>query len=316
MAWMCEQSSGVKNFDNFQACGVAEAKTEMEARQLAYESAKSEFDNICQSSNKCKENQVLVEPGRTACSKEGDNFKCYRLIIFTLTDEKKKSINEEDLDNLIEEKKKNLERLREELYKSYELKQLDEQSKIYKKIEKEEIELTEIVTSNEEKSPPKFFVSLTFDGLQRKYQGQSTAIVAGGYSAEYRFFQPVGVYASHLYTSTGDFKVDSKKYEANITSFKLGIPWYFSGNHYKGSEFYIRPEYIHETDKITEPTTNTNQKSSRNGQGLTIGVAYQEPFDHVNLGVTFDIGVEHFNDKGIFDNKTGGKASFGLRFGF
>lgn len=126
--WLCTKSSGYVSGNVFYACGVGTALNEETARLSALRSAKAEFINLCQASRKCRLNETKVNLGRTDCKKENNQYKCYRLIEYHLTDKmKSNSFDPVAIDQLIEEKKAKAHRLITEIKKAQELKSINEE---------------------------------------------------------------------------------------------------------------------------------------------------------------------------------------------
>jgi hypothetical protein len=89
--WLCKEASSVQRGNSIYACGISQGHTEQEARESAFYAAENEFRRIHVSMEK-----VEVEAKRTECEPipevkdsfmPGANyfqFKCYRLVVFTL----------------------------------------------------------------------------------------------------------------------------------------------------------------------------------------------------------------------------------------
>ena len=90
LAWTCEETGSRRLGPNtIEACGVAEAETEEEARASAYGQAKREFEMICNDSANCRGRDFNVNPKRSTCSKGKKTYKCYRAIEFQILEAKK-----------------------------------------------------------------------------------------------------------------------------------------------------------------------------------------------------------------------------------
>lgn len=88
--WLCTQEASQIQNGSLLACGIGEGNDENTARTRAFENAKAEFFRVCKASDTCNRREVSVEPKRTSCEAMKGNFKCYRLIVFTLGSEKEK----------------------------------------------------------------------------------------------------------------------------------------------------------------------------------------------------------------------------------
>lgn len=80
--WFCRSQSSKINGLWVTACGIGEGKTENDARLAAFESAKSEFKQICGGSDWCPSQEVTINPLRTECEVSDGGYKCYRAIEF------------------------------------------------------------------------------------------------------------------------------------------------------------------------------------------------------------------------------------------
>lgn len=87
--WLCVEASSTRDGNVIQSCGIGRGPDENSARLRAFDNAKIEFDKVCESSDDCKGHEVTVKPERTSCSKAGQDFKCYRLIVFTISEREK-----------------------------------------------------------------------------------------------------------------------------------------------------------------------------------------------------------------------------------
>ena len=103
--WRCTDTATERAGNVFKACGVGEDKNEADARVFALQNAKLEFEELCSASDDCADQAITVTPRRTTCLKQGDTYKCYRLIEFSLGEAKK-----------TENAKLNRKKLKESLY--------------------------------------------------------------------------------------------------------------------------------------------------------------------------------------------------------
>lgn len=86
-AWLCTSESSQVHGGSVFSCGIGVGKDEGEARAKAFGAAQSEFYHICGASTNCKGHAVIVEPRRTTCETANSGYKCYRLVVFTVSDE-------------------------------------------------------------------------------------------------------------------------------------------------------------------------------------------------------------------------------------
>lgn len=83
--WLCKEESSQIRGSTIAACGVGSGITEDEARSLAFNAAKQEFKRVCDLSEHCHYHKIDVEPKRTTCESFNNETKCYRLVLFTIS---------------------------------------------------------------------------------------------------------------------------------------------------------------------------------------------------------------------------------------
>ena len=89
--WICTEASSLRNQNIILSCGIGIGLTEADARQQAFERAHQEFQQICDSSDDCRDHQVNVAPKRTTCEAIGNEnkaYKCYRALEFHIAGER------------------------------------------------------------------------------------------------------------------------------------------------------------------------------------------------------------------------------------
>jgi hypothetical protein len=84
--WLCTEDGSQRNGSIVKACGVAIASDEPKARTLAMTYAREEFQQVCDASSDCVNHLVTMEPARTTCSVEGSMVKCYRLLVYHISE--------------------------------------------------------------------------------------------------------------------------------------------------------------------------------------------------------------------------------------
>jgi len=82
-SWLCTSESSQIENDRVLACGIGEALTEGAARKQAFNSAKAEFNHVCDVNTFCGAHKYAVEPKRTTCEHLEVGWKCYRLVVYT-----------------------------------------------------------------------------------------------------------------------------------------------------------------------------------------------------------------------------------------
>src|SRR5690606_4370000 len=127
--WLCREASSIRNGNTIEACGVGYDLDLQASKNQARESAISEFDRICSNDSFCNHHEVNVHPKRTECVRESSHFRCFRAIDFEITGRKKSEIfvDVEVVRSQLEEKRKLLSNLQEQLYQLENLKKVDEE---------------------------------------------------------------------------------------------------------------------------------------------------------------------------------------------
>lgn len=82
--WLCDEEASQRSGPVIKACGIGKAPTESDARLNALESAKNEFDKLCQASDDCADHKVVLDPRRTVCKPTNNGFVCHRLVNFAI----------------------------------------------------------------------------------------------------------------------------------------------------------------------------------------------------------------------------------------
>lgn len=90
--WFCEDESSQRQGNVITVCGIGVDKNEAEARSIALDNAKAEFESLCNSSDDCKDHPVRIDPKRTSCKRErgrGGMLTCYRLVNYIVAGDKR-----------------------------------------------------------------------------------------------------------------------------------------------------------------------------------------------------------------------------------
>jgi hypothetical protein len=82
--WFCSDESSQRTDNIIKSCGIGEAKTEGAARLSAFTNARAEFKQLCNASSDCVSRFVYSTPLRTECRKDGNGYKCYRMVEFKI----------------------------------------------------------------------------------------------------------------------------------------------------------------------------------------------------------------------------------------
>lgn len=93
-SWLCTEDSSQLQGDSVAACGVGEGETEGKARRIAFNSAKTEFNEICGPDTECSMHKYAIEPKRTTCERIDGGWKCYRLMVFRVKNEPRRNAPE------------------------------------------------------------------------------------------------------------------------------------------------------------------------------------------------------------------------------
>lgn len=82
--WFCTDEASTRTGNLIKVCGIGEAKEEGPARIKAFQNARNEFYQICQTSSDCVDHFYFSNPLRTECSRDEQGYKCYRMVQFTI----------------------------------------------------------------------------------------------------------------------------------------------------------------------------------------------------------------------------------------
>lgn len=137
--WFCKEGASKKIEDTYEVCGIGRDNDEDVARKNALKNAFEEFDLICNKSDDCRGKYKEINPLRSDCEKNNENyFTCYRSVYITIDKLKiidnivNKSSNENNYEDLIiDVNKKEIER--NTAPKLEDLKKRSEKIYIYKK---------------------------------------------------------------------------------------------------------------------------------------------------------------------------------------
>lgn len=85
--WLCSEDSTQVRGSTILACGIGSGSDEDSAKRKAFESAKREFHSVCES--ECKLHAYSVAPQRATCEEKNGSWKCYRLVVYRMKDERR-----------------------------------------------------------------------------------------------------------------------------------------------------------------------------------------------------------------------------------
>lgn len=109
-SWFCEEGASRKQGNGIVSCGIGSNADEDEARKKALHNAIAEFNLICDESVDCQNFEKIIEPLRTECKLNGDEYKCYRAVVFYPTKRKEKLDKKQEIElfQLIVEQKESM----------------------------------------------------------------------------------------------------------------------------------------------------------------------------------------------------------------
>lgn len=84
--WYCEKVASERQGNIINSCGIGSSTSEDEARKDALRNAYKELDLICANSVDCENFELSINPLRTECHKESDQYICHRGIQAKITD--------------------------------------------------------------------------------------------------------------------------------------------------------------------------------------------------------------------------------------
>ena len=85
--WYCSEvaSEWMDKGKILSTCGIGIGFTENEARLNAYKNSRKEFDLICGKGTTCANKVIAIDPQRTACTQDGEQYTCHRLFWYHIT---------------------------------------------------------------------------------------------------------------------------------------------------------------------------------------------------------------------------------------
>jgi len=97
--WYCDQvaSEWLDKGKILQSCGIGIGADENEARLMAFNNARKEFDLVCNRDTTCANRVVNIDPYRSACNPTKDGFICHRLFYYYITSEERKPVAKEEV---------------------------------------------------------------------------------------------------------------------------------------------------------------------------------------------------------------------------
>ncbi len=87
--WLCTEDSSQIQGSQILACGVGEGHNESTARQLALKNAQQEFATVCDTQTLCGEHKYSAAPSRSTCEEKDGIWKCYRLVKYSIKEDKR-----------------------------------------------------------------------------------------------------------------------------------------------------------------------------------------------------------------------------------
>ncbi len=88
--WFCTEGASERRGNYILACGIAADSDEDRARKEALHNAFEELDLVCGRSADCRDFELNIEPKRNDCARSNEVYKCYRAVMATITDERRR----------------------------------------------------------------------------------------------------------------------------------------------------------------------------------------------------------------------------------
>jgi hypothetical protein len=322
--WLCVDSSG-RNTENFyQVCGIGQNQSEAEARALAFEAAKNEFKRICAESDNCQSRNKNLEIKRTECKKLENEYKCYRLLEYSLLEGNiTSSISTELVEKQLDEKRQQLIELRKKAIELERLKVVDKQieleklrvqnlegnysSELLKNIDKMTVELENDTNRVNVIKPARshewlYKISISASGPTLK--NHSYDLASYRFEVERKFTDMFGInltvdpYASGKNTSKDNY---------TSTLLAVGVPFYLY------QQFSFRPELIQRSTKYS-PTSGSEMNFNQSGYGITVAYNTFELTETWTAGLAIGLGVHNYSDS--TGNMTALSGSVGLAIAY
>lgn len=322
--WMCVDSAG-RNSENFyQVCGIGQNQSEAEARALAFEAAKNEFKRICAESENCLSRNKSLEIKRTECKRLENEYKCYRLLEYSLLDVNATSpISTEIIEKQLDEKRQQLIELRKKAIELERLKVADKQieleklkvenlegnnsSEILKNIDKMGVQLENDTNRANTIKPirsPDWIYRISISASGSTLKNHSYDLASYRLEVERRFTDLLGVNLTIDPFATG--KNTSKDIYTN-TLLAVGVPIYIY------QQLSIRPELAHRSTKYSS-TSGNEQTFNQSGYGLSVQYHSFELTEAWAAGLTIGLGI--YNYSGSTENTTAISGSVGLAIAY
>lgn len=322
--WLCVESSG-RNTENFyQVCGIGQNQSEAEARALAFEAAKNEFKRACSESENCLSRNKSLEIKRTECKKTENEYKCYRLLEYTLLEVNAvSSISTERIEKQLDEKRQQLIELRKKAIELERLKVADKQieleklrvenlegnnsSELLKNIDKIAVELENDTNRANAIKPVRnhewlYRISISASGPTLKNHNYDLASYR--LEVERKFTDLFGINLTVDPFASGK---NSSKDNYTSTLLAVGVPIYIH------QQLSLRPELVQRSTKYS-PTSGNEQNFNQTGYGLSVSYHTFELTEAWAAGLTVGIGIHNY--LGPTENTTTISGSIGLAIAY
>ena len=228
--WLCKEASSKAENDYFYSCGVASSKDLNQARKTALNNAKAEFNSFCNESYNCKNNEYIITPLRTDCTKKNNTFTCFRGIEYRILDEKRKysTMSLFQLKKEIQTKQNELSEINDRIGKIEKLEQIKSNIDNLDSSDSTTLELEKASKIYNQKLSRGLF-AFTFQSLNLNINNQSQQIFGIGLEYErflYRDYLGYAFNISYLTGGKSEHDIDSRG-TPNTTS--TSSPYSFSG---------------------------------------------------------------------------------------
>lgn len=323
--WFCTESAGKNSEGTYQVCGIGEDPSEAQARTLAFDAARAEFNRTCQEDLKCKSSSKSLELKRTECKKSPTGYKCYRMLEYTLTDtDPVSATSAEVIQKELIKKQQQLVELRQRSIELERLKMADKQIELEKKrienlegnnssdIQKQIDRLTVEVENGSNQAltikpirTPDWVFRLSISGSGSTLKDHSYDLASYRLELERRF---TGLFGLNL--AIDPYAVGENKSKEKYTSLSLsvGFPIYVYDN------LYFRPEAVQRNTKFSPVVGEQNFNQA--GYGLSIGYDFTELIDNWAAGVSLSVGYYNYQNSGTTDGSNAISGAVGLAIAY
>lgn len=297
-SWLCREASSLAENDYFYSCGVASSDSLNDARRNALNNAKEEFNTFCDESYNCKNNEYIITPLRTDCTKKSNVFTCYRGIQYRLLDKKREhsTMSLFQLKAEIIRKEKELSKINDRIGKIEKIEQLQIVKEELNESDNTTLELEKFTNTYNQKLSSGLF-AFTFQSLNLNIYNQSQQIFGIGLEYQRFLFKDYLGYAFNISYLTGCKNKHDLENRGTPNTTSNSSPYSFSGYDLSFSlPFHI--QYMSITPKLgylsvsydVSSTTYNNFGASLNPQ------TERNNFNKSYYGINFRYGNRFYGE--------------------